>query len=621
MTTPQDSRPRRSAAMQSSAALLGIAALTLLLVALVLPSVYQRRWASRIYPGVHVAGINVGGMLPSEAGMALASAGLDPSAPVSVSIDDERNVLPKGTIWLDVDGSIEDAAGIGREGGRIASLFDMLAARFRHPIVTPHIVHDDAVLRGAILALTTEFDRPALDAMLTFEGTTVRMTEPQTGRTIDQDAAFETLIVAADAGVWPIRDVSLPVVIAEPVVTDADQAFKTASWLLDGALELRAFNRSWSTVPERIAPMLGSSVIDNRIAVTLDNGSLQALLAPVTESVSRTAQSARFHFDDESGELVVVEPGRTGRTVNVERTAQRLLDLPNPGPRKLQIGIDFVAPDIPDDVTAEELGIRELMHEEVSFFRGSSADRVHNIGLAASKFDGALIPPNSVFSFNDQIGDISEESGYKETLIILDGATADGVGGGVCQVSTTLFRSAFWTGLPIVSRTAHGYRVGYYEQGAPMGLDATVYRPILDLKIENDTPAWMLIETETNTSNMSLTFRVYGTDPGRTVEMEGPIVSAETEPPPPAFEVDPDLPPGASNTIELARNGASVTVTRVIAGGDTGPEPVEEVFYSVYRPTGALTAVGPTPGPPPGAPLSGAVGVVPVSGTSSGTLP
>ena len=130
-----------------------------------------------------------------------------------------------------------------------------------------------------------------------------------------------------------------------------------------------------------------------------------------------------------------------------------------------------------------------------------AAARLQNIEAASKQFYGLLIPPNTTFSMGDAIGNISLDNGYAEALIIYNGKTITGVGGGVCQVSTTLFRTAFFAGYPIVERNAHAYRVYYYEQTAngtdPLmaGLDATVYFPLVDLKFTNDRPYWLLMET------------------------------------------------------------------------------------------------------------------------------
>src|SRR5690606_22709877 len=134
------------------------------------------------------------------------------------------------------------------------------------------------------------------------------------------------------------------------------------------------------------------------------------------------------------------------------------------------------------DAKAADLGLRELVVEATTYFYGSSPERIQNIVTAAERFHGLLVPPGAVFSMVDNIGDISLDSGFAEALIIFGGRTIQGVGGGVCQVSTTLFRAAFFGGFPIIERWAHAYRVSYYEYNAAVqrdprmvGLDATVY--------------------------------------------------------------------------------------------------------------------------------------------------
>jgi vancomycin resistance protein YoaR len=111
-----------------------------------------------------------------------------------------------------------------------------------------------------------------------------------------------------------------------------------------------------------------------------------------------------------------------------------------------------------------------------------------NIGVAASKFDGVIVPPDRVFSFNEHLGPVTKEAGYDESLIIQGNRTSVGLGGGVCQVSTTAFRVAFFGGYELVERWAHGYRVGWYETNSVPGLDATVYSPDVDFKFRNDSP-------------------------------------------------------------------------------------------------------------------------------------
>ena len=173
----------------------------------------------------------------------------------------------------------------------------------------------------------------------------------------------------------------------------------------------------------------------------------------------------------------------------------------------------------------------------------------------------------------DTLGDVSLDNGYTEAPIIFGGRTIQGVGGGGGQVSTTLFRSAFFAGFPVVQRVPHAYRVSYYEQTAyrrdPLlaGLDATVYFPLVDFTFTNESPYWLLMEKDV--SGYSLTWRLYSTYDERTVQWQttGPqnIVPA----PDPLFKENQDLNPGEIIRTDYAADGADVTVDRtVLKNGD-----------------------------------------------------
>ena len=233
--------------------------------------------------------------------------------------------------------------------------------------------------------------------------------------------------------------------------------------------------------------------------------------------------------------------------------------------------LNMTKPPANDDSTAESLGIRELVHQEVSYFYGSSAARIQNITAAASKFHGVLVPPGAVFSMSDTMGDISLDNGFAEALIIYNGMTVKGVGGGVCQVSTTLFRGVFFAGYPIVERHAHAYRVSYYEKVAGnrldtslAGLDATVFVPLVDFKFKNDSTSWLLMETYINTKTSTLTWKFYSTSDGRKVTWDTTGRSNIVPAPDPVYRENPDLPKGKINHIDYAVEGADVTVTRTV---------------------------------------------------------
>ena len=588
-------RPERAAGGGWIAA---IVALLALLALLLVPLGYRTTWADEIFPGMHVGSVEIGGLAPSAARQLLIDEGFDPDEPATVTVGEQIWAVPADVLRFDLDATVERAFALGRSGARPRQIIDMARLRLRPRRLAPVLIFDEAGARVWLAEQASDYDRVSADATLVIEGTQVVASDAVDGRTLRQEEASRALAEVAAGRTWPPEPVSLFVQPDIPDVRDNRMARARAELLLAGPVELRAFDESWIVDPTDLAPLLLPRVQDDTYRLQVAKEAFGRLLGGVTEAVSRTAKVPRFHFDDEAGELVVIAAGETGRSVNVERTIERLLAMDGDAARRVMVAIDFTAPPIEEDVTAAELGIRELVHEETSYYRGSSPDRVHNVAQAASRFDGMLIPPDEVFSFNETVGDISEEEGYRKTLIILDGATADGVGGGTCQVSTTLYRAAFWTGLPIVERLAHGYRVGYYEQHSPTGMDATVYGPTIDLKFHNDTGGWLLLEAEPDSADRSLTFRLYGTKPKREVSMEGPLIRNRVPPPPPEIVVDPELAPGQERTDELEREGMSVTVERIVV--EDGEER-RDTFHSSYRPTGSLTAVGPTPAPPQGA--------------------
>ena len=165
-----------------------------------------------------------------------------------------------------------------------------------------------------------------------------------------------------------------------------------------------------------------------------------------------------------------------------------------------------------------------------------------------------------------------------------------GDGGGVCQVSTTVFRAALDAGLPIVERTAHSYRVSYYEQDSPVGIDATIYRPSVDLKFLNDTPNYILVASEFDEANYSLIYKIYGTNDGREVEITEPVVLSRTAPPGPSYIDDSSLPKGVTKQVEYPVWGASVVFNRIVKRG--GQTIIEDTFKSHYRAWGAVYNVG-----------------------------
>ncbi len=305
-------------------------------------------------------------------------------------------------------------------------------------------------------------------------------------------------------------------------------------------------------------------------------------------------QEALFQFD--AGRVTAFRASRDGRALHKAEALSRFDEAVKALPHAPTYHIVISLPVYKVEPTAttekaNSFGINELIGRGYSEFQGSIPGRIHNVALAASRLNGVLIPPGDTFSFNDAVGDISAATGYQSAYIIKEGRTVLGDGGGVCQVSSTMFRAALNAGLPIAERQAHAYRVHYYEEGGfKPGLDATVFSPSVDLKIKNDTPAHILIQTKTDTKKFTLTFELYGTSDARSSEITNHVVWGESPPPPPLYQDDPTLPSGVVKQVDWAAWGAKASFNyRVTRGNETLQD---TTFVSNFRPWQAVYLKG-----------------------------
>jgi len=239
-----------------------------------------------------------------------------------------------------------------------------------------------------------------------------------------------------------------------------------------------------------------------------------------------------------------------GKKLNIQKSANNILEGIIKGRPVIDLVIDYVEPGL-TMAKFEKLKIDSLLAVGESNFIGSPAARIHNIKVSSAKYNGRLIPPRKTFSFNEILGEVDAETGYLPELVIKHNKTIPEYGGGICQVSTTLYRAVLNAGLPIKERKNHSFTVRYYN---PQGLDATIYPGVVDLKFKNDTREYILIQTKIE--GTKLIFELYGRDDGRIVEIDGPYQYPREE------------------------GGSYTYVTRTVKKGD---KEIEEDFNSTYR--------------------------------------
>lgn len=320
----------------------------------------------------------------------------------------------------------------------------------------------------------------------------------------------------------------------------------------------------------------------------IDKAKTYLYLGRIASEIDREVKEGLFEFNPTTKRVTAFKASQEGRKLDMDQTYQLLNSaLASGSSKNITLPVSIVKPKI-ETSNVNNLGIKELLGRGISNFAGSIQNRIYNINWTASKINGVLIPPGETFSFNKTVGDISAATGFKQAYVIKGGRTVLDDGGGVCQDSTTLFRAVLNAGLPVVARTAHAYRVGYYEQGFPPGLDATVFYPSVDFQFKNDTPAHILIQAYT--TGTTLYFDLYGTPDGRIVELTKPQVTNLLPAPPELRQDDPTLPRGQVKQVDWAAQGATVTFKRTVTRN--GEIIASETWKSIYRPWQAVFLVG-----------------------------
>lgn len=391
---------------------------------------------------------------------------------------------------------------------------------------------------------------------------------------------------ATPAPTTPVTPAAAPAPASAPVATPYGSPVKRSGPLLisvrtkipaliDGKKTTTDFVRTLSIPADRATLLRRTGEI---------TPSLDADLKRFTDMLGTVGQDARF-MEIDDGTWAVVQ--RNDLQIDLAATranVQKLLTDRSQSQASVVV-TGQVAPKRTLDYFASR-GITALLGSGTTNYYGSSDARVTNIHVGATNFKDRLFE-GKTFSFNQMVGPINSRSGYVAGLVIAGDQTASGVGGGICQVSTTVFRAMYSAGLPIVQRQNHSYQVHYYD---PQGLDATIYQPSLDLRFGNDTGGALWFQTDWDDDQHALTVSVFGRAPKFNVVVGKPRVLSTTPSPKDRLISDPSLKAGTRQQIDWAAPGAVIEVTRQFM--QDGQEVKRDVLKSTYRPWPNIFRVG-----------------------------
>jgi len=532
----------------------------------------------KIYPNLSVAGINVSGNTAEGASLLLSKTITVPSELILIYQDQTYKINTKDiSVYFDFPTSASEAYKFARSGNFFYDIQNRVKL-FLSPEDFGLVVNIDKDRLAKITSIIAgQISIDPVDPSVTKTGSTIVVNKGLAGREVDQNE----LIVRITQNLAQNQNgqILIPVDNIDNTLNDAQSK----------ALSQRAekfLNKSLILKFEYNEIVLQDSDIFKLLDPHGDykDSALTGTIEKAVPSVERDPQNPKFVFAN--GKVTEFQPALDGIKIdeNAFKTllTEKLTELGGSDKKNLSLDIPVVkAPPEVETGKVNDFGIKELIGRGTSIYFHSIPGRVHNIALAASRINGTLVKPGETFSFNNTLGDVSAFTGYQQAYIISEGKTILGDGGGVCQVSTTLFRALLNAGLPIVERQAHAYRVGYYEQDSPPGFDATVYSPSPDLKFTNDTDNYILIEASADTKNYSLVFELYGTSDGRKVSISKPVTTNVTAPPEDLYQDDPTLPAGTIKQVDYKAWGARVSFNYVVTRG--GREIINKTFVSNYK--------------------------------------
>lgn len=544
-------------------------------------------YSGRVAYGVKVSGIQIGGNYRDKA-LLIIKQEIEQNREVEFLYQTRKwqTNTSKWKLAIDYEATIDEALAVGRNGSLVENLRNKWMVFKNGFWIDPIAEWDSTEINASIEELAAEIEIPIMNPQIEVDKNKNIVINPgKNGVLIDRNlltARIKNSLFGKGRAVIEIPAEEIKPALSE---SQAQETKKKAEKLLGKSLSVinPETKQVWTLNDQQIIFWVDPS------GGNWKNSEIMSWLEELAPSVNRTAQNASFTFVS-SNKLEEFKPEIWGRALNTPGSFENLiLALNDLYEGKNKATAELVLIKIAPSVTlgqVSNLGLVERIGIGESWFSGSITNRIFNLKKSATELNGVIVAPGEVFSFNSQIGEISANTGYKQAYVIKEGKTVLGDGGGVCQVSSTLFRAVLAAGLPIVERFPHAYRVHYYEEKYQPGFDATVFQPSPDFKFKNDTPAHLLIQMVYDEKAKYLAFEIFGTSDGRKAEISKARIWDQTPPPPDLYIDDPNLPLGRVVQTEHPAWGAKVAFDYKVVRGDEVLQ--DRTFVSVYRPWQAV---------------------------------
>jgi vancomycin resistance protein YoaR len=534
---------------------------------------------NKVHAGVSVAGQSLGGLTPEEATADL-NAMVDKAQQSGIVLtngDKTWTIMPEevGT-EMDVEGAVASAMAVSREGNFFSDLGKRLDLYFNDVDLPLDGSVDSAMLNEAVADVAREIDVAPVNAGLEIEGTEIKVIEDQTGTAVDQATLAQQLtdvLVTLHS-----TEMAIPTTVVEPAVTAEDnaEAQRQAETMIGAPIVVKDGDQTWSLSPAQIASYMDfKSEMKNGVSTLvpyLSAEEMNVFFDQIQDKVVKKPANATFKSD---GQKAWVVPGILGQTLNREKTAETISAASlETADRTAEVGVDTTEPELTTE-EAEARGITDLLASYTTPPYTGTANRQVNVRITTEYASNVMLAPGEVYNFDKQIGPRTAARGYKLAPgIVGPGKLEDVYGGGICQVSTTLFNAVFFAGLEVVERHNHSIYIDHY----PKGRDATVTGGGKNLRFKNDTAHWIWIRGTSD--GVTTTFNIYGTDEGRKVTYSVSdwynVTGRAT-----VTVTNPSLPTGITNVLTNGQSGKQLKTIRIVKLPD-GTVLHKDTFISTY---------------------------------------
>jgi vancomycin resistance protein YoaR len=536
---------------------------------------------NKVHTGVKVSTLSLGGLTRDEATAALTRLVEQTQKSPIVLTSGERTwpIRPNdvGT-KIDVKGAVSAAMDVSRKSNFVVDLFKRCKLYFSDEEITLVGTVDSTKMDEVLSQIAQRLDIPPVNAGLAIDGTQIKTVEGRKGQVVDQNALRESL--KALLFTLHTTELAIPMMVAEPEVMadDTQQAQLVAETMISGYLKLTSGDKMWMLSPEDIALYMAFSSEDqNGVSVLVPYLSAEKMapfFADIADDVAVEPVDATFESD---GTRAWVIPGVLGTALDAEKTAEALTAaaLKTSG-RVVEAAVKTTEPELTTE-KANAMGVKDLLHGFTTEPYSGTADRQHNVRLTTKLASDVFVAPGEIYDFLKLVGPRTAERGFKQAKgIVGQGVLEDVLGGGICQVSTTIFNAAFLAGLKIVERWNHSLYIGHY----PLGRDATATGNAGDgknLRIKNDTDHYIWIRGTSD--GVTTTFNIYGSFDGRKVEFDtsdfyNVVQRTDTS------VTNTSLGPGTTVIQSPGQPGRQITVKRTITWPDGRKE--TEKFVSTF---------------------------------------